>query len=96
MKTMLIELTRPRSSSGVASWMVVWRMATLIWSVAPVSPNISRETGNERATPNAMVARPNPATVTRSARPGALHRGQRHQDQGHQESADACAEVSRP
>ena len=37
MNTMFTELTRPRSASGVASWMVVWRITTLTWSAMPTA-----------------------------------------------------------
>ena len=37
MKIMLTAETRPRSASGVVSWIVVWRITTLTWSAAPAS-----------------------------------------------------------
>ena len=37
MKIMLIELTRPRSASGVVSWTIVLRITTLTWSAIPTS-----------------------------------------------------------
>ena len=33
----LTELTRPRNSSGVDSWMAVLRITTLIWSATPAA-----------------------------------------------------------
>ena len=37
MKSRFTALTRPRSSSGVESWMAVLRMTTLTWSATPTS-----------------------------------------------------------
>jgi hypothetical protein len=58
MKIMLTPLTRPRSPSGVDSWMAVLRMTTLTWSAMPTTTYASTERGNERERPKRMVATP--------------------------------------
>ena len=37
MKMKLTELTRPRSASGVESWIAVLRITTLTWSAMPTT-----------------------------------------------------------
>ena len=91
-----MELTRPLSSSGVASWIVVCLMTTLIWSKAPVSANIRSESGNERDIPKAMVARPKPTTVMSSARPVRRIDGSNIKASAIAKAPTACAELRSP
>ena len=57
-KIILIEVMRPRSLFGVASWRIVWRRIVLIVSAAPVIASIYSESQNTRDKPNAIVAAP--------------------------------------
>ncbi len=45
-------------------------MTTLTWSKTPTRNRQTSDSGSERESPKPMVARPKPATVTSSTRPG--------------------------
>ena len=62
-------VTRPRISSGVANWVSVARMITLIMSLAPSRNNAIRETVKLRDSPKRMVKIPNPPTAQSSVGP---------------------------
>jgi hypothetical protein len=52
------ELTRPRMSSGVSSWISVMRMTTLVMSAAPRMASKAIESTNDRDNAKAMMATP--------------------------------------
>jgi len=59
---MFTALTRPRTSSGVHSWIRVSRTYTLIMSQAPASAKASTESQIRVEAPNTVVKMPKPAT----------------------------------
>lgn len=69
MKTLLAAETRPRISSGVHSWTMVWRIVTPIMSIAPMpaSASVDSQTVSER--PKTTVRPPKPPTAKNIQRP---------------------------
>ena len=67
---MWIDITRPRSSSGVSSWTRVERKTAENTSAAPATARKKSASGNDTVTsPNAVIARPQAMTAQRIARP---------------------------
>ena len=67
---MWIDITRPRSWSGVSSWTSDDRKTAEKTSAAPAAARHRRASGNETVTsPNAVIANPQTATARRIARP---------------------------
>ena len=62
MKTDSTALTRPRNSSGVATWISTRRMMTLTMSAPPSSASIASDSHRFVEIPNPIVASPNTAT----------------------------------
>ena len=68
---MWIEATRPRSSSGVSSWTIAERSTALKTSAAPARARKKSASAKLQAErPKAVIARPQAATATITARPG--------------------------
>jgi hypothetical protein len=77
MNTISTAVTRPRSSSGVASAAVVERMFIEYMSAYPVATSAANDSGALRERPNTTVATPNAATATSSVRPAPWRIGRR-------------------
>jgi hypothetical protein len=69
MNSALTLVTRPRSSSGVVSWIAVLRITTLTPSAAPAMAYATIASGTVRAKPNAIMARPKASTAPSSTPP---------------------------
>ncbi len=69
------EATRPRISSGVFSWRMVWRITTLIPSSTPLKNRAITEIQNMVDTPNTIMHTPNPKMAARSFIPAFRFRG---------------------
>src|ERR1017187_2531531 len=76
-KTTFTALTRPRISSGVESWMSVWRTITLTMSHAPISANAASERASLRDKPKITVKTPKPHTHHSMIAPACRRKGQR-------------------
>ncbi len=88
--------TRPRSASGVPSWMMIWRATMLTSSAMPATTSEANESQKSREKPKAMVASPNTATATNSARPGRASPGRSVSTPDMAKVPIASAEESRP
>ena len=75
MKIMSTALTRPRISSGVATWIKVPRTMTLTMSVAPTKTSAASESARLCEMPNNTVQTPNPATHHSMERPALRRSG---------------------
>ena len=88
MKMKFTELTRPRSASGVESWIAVPRSTTLTASAMPATMYASTESGNQRDSPNTIVAMPYTATAASNAPARPSESRQEDQHRRHRERAE--------
>ena len=77
MKTISTAVTRPRSSFGVTSAIVVERMLTLIMSTNPATASAASESGSHSDSPKTTMQTPKRATTTSSVGPAEFRNGRR-------------------